>query len=98
MKLKLSILSVLLLVCSLSSGQYNTGNTQYIFNPMLINPAFAGGNDALNVSLFYGTKWVGVEGAPKTMAFSVDAPVFRRALGLGLTLVNDDYAVTRENQ
>ena len=98
MQFKLSILSGLLFVCLLSSGQYNTGNTQYIFNPMLINPAFSGGNDALNVSLFYGTKWVGVDGAPTTMAFSVDAPVFKRALGVGLLLVNDDFGVTKENQ
>ncbi|WP_430934243.1 PorP/SprF family type IX secretion system membrane protein [Saccharicrinis sp. 156] len=97
MKKALTILSTLLIMCFDCNGQNDVGNSRYIFNPMSINPAFAGGNDALHFSLFYGKKWIGVEGAPKTMAFSLDAPVFNQTLGLGLMIESDDYGVTNEN-
>lgn len=72
--------------------------TQYVLNPMSINPAFAGGQDALNVSLFYGKQWTGIEGSPESMAFSIDAPLVNQKLGLGLMLTNEQFGVSKQNE
>ncbi|MGQ1785688.1 PorP/SprF family type IX secretion system membrane protein [Saccharicrinis sp. GN24d3] len=90
------VLLIVVLAGRLCKGQDYTLNTQYILNPMSINPAYAGGNNALNLSLYYGKKWIGVEGSPQSTAFSVDAPFLHQKLGLGLMLVSDDYGVTNE--
>lgn len=98
---KCRIVGLLLIIFSAGSiceGQYYSMNTQYIHDPLRINPAYAGGNEALNLSLFYGKKWIGMDGSPETMVFSADAPLFKQKFGLGLTLISDNYEGKRENQ
>jgi type IX secretion system PorP/SprF family membrane protein len=65
--------------------QYNL----YQFNQMIINPAYAGARDNLNVVAANRQQWVGFEGAPKTTCLSLHGPVLKKNLGLGLTVVND---------
>jgi type IX secretion system PorP/SprF family membrane protein len=79
-------------------GQQVPVTSQYMFNPMTINPAFAGSREALNLASFYRLQWAGLKGAPETLTLSVDAPVADKKLGLGLMLVNDKIGVTNENQ
>ena len=95
------IVALLLIVFSavgICEGQYYSVNTKYIHEPMQINPAYAGGNGALNLSLFYGTKWIGMEGSPETIVLSADAPLFKQKFGLGMVLTSDSYEGERENQ
>ena len=102
-EIKQFIIRALILVVVLLSfnvkafGQSNENFTQYVLNPMSINPAYAGGQEALNVSLFYGKQWVGIEGSPQNMAFSIDAPLVNQKLGLGLMLANEQFGVTKQN-
>jgi type IX secretion system PorP/SprF family membrane protein len=62
--------------------------TQYRFNAMVINPAQAGAQNQIDASFLNRWQWVGVPGAPKTMSFSLNAPI-KENFGLGLTFVND---------
>ncbi len=80
------------------SAQSTVEFTQYVLNPMSINPAYAGGQDALNVSLFYGKQWAGIEGSPKNMTFSADAPFANHKLGLGIMLTNERFGVSKQNE
>lgn len=66
-------------------AQYNL----YQFNPLIINPAYAGSRDAINATASVRNQWAGFEGAPRTVAASVHAPVLNRNIGLGFTLYND---------
>ncbi len=68
--------------------------SQYMFNTMLINPAYAGSRDVLSLNALYRKQWVNVPGAPETMTFSADAPIKKEKMGLGLTLFNDKIGVT----
>ncbi len=79
-------------------GQQVPVTSQYVLNPMTINPAFAGSREALNIASFYRVQWAGINGAPETMTLSLDAPVDNKKLGLGLMIVNDKIGVTKENQ
>lgn len=87
------LLLTLLLVLTLSSGyaQQNVQFSQYIFNELAVNPAYAGYKEEWTGHLLYRSQWVGVTGAPKTATFSVDGltDFDRKNTGLGLQITND---------
>jgi len=70
--------------------------SQYLFNGLVINPAYAGSRDALAANLTYRQQWVGFDGAPVTQLISVHAPLARRKVGVGLLLYNDRIGVSNE--
>lgn len=85
-----------LLIGSCLCGQHTPLTSQYLFNGLVINPAYAGSRDALAANLTYRHQWVGFEGAPVTQMLSVHAPIGRRKLGLGLLVYNDRIGVSQE--
>ena len=68
--------------------------SQYVFNGMLINPAYAGTREVVNAVALYRNQWVNVPGAPKTGVFSIDSPVKNQKVGIGMNLVVDKIGVT----
>src|SRR5690606_8825259 len=62
--------------------------TQYMYNTMAINPAYAGSNGPLEASLLHRSQWVGIDGAPKTQSFGLHGKLGKR-VGLGLNALND---------
>ncbi len=67
--------------------------TQYMFNSLSFNPAYAGSKEYLSVGLLYRNQWLDVEGAPESQTFTIHSPVNDR-IGLGLSVFNDDIGVT----
>lgn len=65
--------------------QFNT----FMFNTLLVNPAYAGSRDALSLSLVARQQWVGFDGAPSTQAFSLHSPLKNNHIRLGLEAEND---------
>lgn len=63
--------------------------TQYMFDPITINPAFSGTTNMLNVNTLTRLQWVGMEGSPKTFSLTSHMPVNGRDIGLGVTLLTD---------
>jgi type IX secretion system PorP/SprF family membrane protein len=78
------------------AGQLAPVTSQYVLNPLSINPAFAGNRGALNIAAFYRRQWTGIPGAPETMTLAADAPFFDSKLGLGFIITNDKIGVTKE--
>jgi len=92
--MKTSALSILfLLLCTLVQGQQDELFTQYFYNKLVINPAYAGSRDAVSATAFYRTQWVGFEGSPKTQSVSIHAPVFSENIGLGLSFIRDQIGI-----
>ena len=79
------------------SAQQDSQYTQYMYNTIAINPAYAGSRGALSVFGLYRTQWVGLDGAPETSTFSINTPLNNSNLGLGVSLVNDKIGPTNEN-
>ncbi len=77
-------------------GQHTPLTSQYLFNGMAINPAYAGSREVLSTTLTHRQQWVGFEGAPITQNLSVHAPVRRSPVGLGLMVFNDRIGVSNE--
>ncbi len=70
--------------------------SQYMFNMMALNPAYAGSRDVMSATGLYRNQWLNVEGAPKTMTFTLDAPINKERVGLGLQLYNDQIGLQNE--
>jgi len=62
---------------------------QYYFNPILVNPAYAGTRGMLSMVGVHRSQWVGFEGAPSTQSFAIHSPTRRKNMGIGLQLMND---------
>lgn len=90
------ILSVLTLLSIHSFyGQQDPQYTQYMYNMNVVNPAYAGSHETLNVGLLYRTQWVGLDGSPETYTIALDAPV-RKKIGVGLSLIADKIGPVKE--
>jgi type IX secretion system PorP/SprF family membrane protein len=70
--------------------------TQYMFNEMFINPAYAGTREAISLTAAYRNQWVGMDGAPVTQTFSAHAPLGGKKLGIGLAILNESIGVTHD--
>ncbi|PAM91951.1 hypothetical protein B4N84_24350 [Flavobacterium sp. IR1] len=79
------------------SAQQDAQFTQYMYNTIEVNPAYAGSRGVLSAFGLYRTQWVGLDGAPETSTFSVNTPLNNSNLGLGVSLVNDKIGPTNEN-
>ncbi|WP_207424838.1 PorP/SprF family type IX secretion system membrane protein [Desertivirga brevis] len=67
--------------------------TQYMFNTLSINPAYAGSRNVLSATTLIRSQWTGIEGAPKTTTFTIDAPMNRKKVGLGLQVFKDKIGI-----
>lgn len=70
-------------------GQQDAQFSQYIFNGIYINPAYAGYRQELNMHAFYRSQWVGVPGAPQTMSMAIDGSLNENRMGLALQVAHD---------
>jgi type IX secretion system PorP/SprF family membrane protein len=68
--------------------------SQYMFNSLPLNPAYAGTQECLNASVIVRKQWLALDGAPSTQTLSVHSPVYKDKMGLGITVVNDKIGVT----
>ena len=97
-KLRLSKIIVILSFCLLFVGnslqaQQEPMYSQYMFNMINLNPAYAGNFGGDNITLLYRMQWVGVDGAPKTGTVSWDRRNVDSNVGYGLQLYNDRLGI-----
>lgn len=91
------LLFALMFTGVLSYAQQDAQFTQYMYNTININPAYAGSRGALSMFALHRTQWVGLDGAPVTNTVSINTPLNASKLGLGVSLVNDKIGPTTEN-
>lgn len=91
------IITFLLLCCNISflCGQGRTLTSQYLYNKLSINPAYAGTNNSLDFTLLHRSQWQGIKGAPTQQILSVNFPKIKDALGIGLNINHLTYGITQ---
>lgn len=95
MKKSYSISFMLLLLSTLQLfGQQDAMYSQYMFNTLAINPAYAGSRDVLSATALMRSQWVGVEGAPQTETLSFDTPLRNKRIGMGVQMFHDKVGIT----
>lgn len=81
---------LVLVLCSMSaSAQHYPTFSQYIINGLAINPAYAGRNSVMDITMSHRRQWLGFNGSPVTTAFSLNTPLRQKAIGVGMTVVDD---------
>lgn len=88
-------LTLLLLSLSLSTiAQQDLQVSQYMFNHLLLNPAYAGSQDYMMATLLYRKQWVDFKGAPETQVASLHGPLGLTRFGWGALISHDKIGVT----
>lgn len=78
-------------------SQQDSQYTQYMYNTVNINPAYAGSRGALSVFGLHRSQWIGMDGAPETNSFSINTPIPSTNIGAGISFINDKIGPTNEN-
>lgn len=78
------------------SAQQDYQFTQFNFNKLALNPAYAGSDNLISLTSLYRRQWSGLEGAPQTISFAAHAPVFHNRVGLGLLVYDDRLGVSKD--
>jgi type IX secretion system PorP/SprF family membrane protein len=92
------LLILLLLITSVAHAQQDPLYAQYILNPLVINPAYAGLNSNMSVMVGYRTQWTGLEGHPQTLNASAHTSLVDNKVGAGILFSNDQIANMTNNE
>lgn len=77
-------------------GQQDPMLSQYMFNGLFLNPAYAGSHKFFQSTLIYRKQWVNFNGSPQTIVAAVDGPLQNNKMGVGLIIMNDQIGVTNQ--
>ena len=86
---KIVLITILIAGFFQAFAQQDPQYSLYMFNPLAVNPAYAGSREVLSGVLVHRSQWVGLDGAPETQAFAINSPLRNKKMGLGLQIVND---------
>jgi type IX secretion system PorP/SprF family membrane protein len=87
-------LFILMALASASSAQQQVMFTQYMFNGLALNPAYAGSHETISMTALARQQWTGLDGAPATQTFSVHSPLRKQRVSVGLLFLHDKIGVT----
>lgn len=73
-----------------SYAQQDAQYTQYMFNTMSVNPAYAGSRGQLSIAALYRSQWVGLDGSPTSQTLNLHSPIRNSRLGYGFSIFNDE--------
>ncbi|WKK78925.2 PorP/SprF family type IX secretion system membrane protein [Marivirga arenosa] len=90
---KILITIILFTIASTAFSQQKSVLSQYRFNQLIINPAYAGHKNDLTVNLLHRNQWVNLEGAPVSNIASVHTGIKDKHSGFGLTFVDESIGV-----
>lgn len=99
MKRRLGNITLIALLSCLSlgmHGQYSNTTSQYMFNGLVLNPAYAGAGNVTTINLNYRNQWTGLSGAPVSQVISTHSPWKRSPISIGGILSHDKIGVNSD--
>ena len=91
----LMLLAVMLFAYQESIAQTEPMYSQYMFNMLGVNPAYAGSREASSFNFFQRSQWIGLQGAPQTTSFSFDQSILNKRAGWGIQFYDDKIGVEK---
>ena len=76
-------------------AQYSPLLSQYMFNPVALNPSFTGSENAMSIIGSFRAQWLGVPGAPTTESLTFHAPLKKYNSSIGFNLYGDQIGVDK---
>ena len=96
---KLLLLSAIVITaCAEVEAQVDPLYAQYLSNPMLINPAYAGLNNNMNAGISYRKQWAGFQGSPTTYNVNAHTSLLDNRMGLGIIVLKDEVGVNSNTE
>ncbi len=93
----LFLISSICLLSTIAYSQQDAQYTQYMYNTISVNPAYAGSRGVMSITGLHRSQWVGLEGAPRSQTLGFHTPLGQsQKVGLGVSLVNDEIGPTQE--
>lgn len=91
MKLLKKISSLFIVIFAMSNvfAQQDPQYSQYMFNQLAINPAYAGSKEVLSTTAFIRSQWTGIEGGPQTESLTLHGPMKGKKVGFGFAVIAD---------
>jgi len=86
---------IILWGATILSAQSDVQYSQFIFNKLAFNPAYAGSKEAMTLAAIYRHQWQGIEDAPRTLNVQVHSPFAKNRNGLGLAITADKIGHTK---
>ncbi len=78
-------------------AQQDVKYSQFIFNKLSFNPAYAGSKEALTLASIYRYQWEGIDNAPRTLNVQAHTPFANNRNGVGLSLTTDKIGLTQNS-
>jgi type IX secretion system PorP/SprF family membrane protein len=82
----------------MSSAQQELQISQYMFNGLFLNPAYAGTHPYWSGTILHRSQWLNFPGAPKTNLLAVDGQLKDKRMGLGFMVTNDNIGLNKINE
>ncbi len=97
--MKKNLLLLLLVILGMNAvAQQDPLYSQYILNPLLINPAYSGMTTDLNASAMYRKQWAGFEGSPVTFNANAHMALAKNKMGVGLIILQDQIGADKTTE
>ena len=96
--MKRLIIGLLVLVGNEVFAQQDPIYSQYMQNPLVINPAYAGSYNMACINVSSRRQWLGLQGAPLTNVLSAQTSFYENKLGAGLVLTNDRFGISNNTE
>lgn len=95
MKKLFFIMSLVVVALTDALGQQVPLYSQYMYDPMIYNPAKTGWEGRYNLNFIYRRQFAGIKGGPETRAFTFDMPVMSNKAGIGAYVFDDQTNIFR---
>lgn len=92
-----ALIGLVFLATGTATAQQLPQFTQYMFNTISVNPAYAGSRDGINMTALHRNQWSGLEGNPTTSTFSFHTPLRDDRIGLGISYISDELGFESTN-
>lgn len=87
---------IILAACGSLKAQQEAQFTQFMYNKLYLNPAYAGARGVPSVTAIYRSQWVGFEGAPQSILASFNGPFLSKRVGVGATISHLKIGLQRD--
>lgn len=91
-------IALLMAACVSLTAQQEAQYTQFMYNKMYLNPAYAGARGVPSLTAIYRNQWAGFDGAPQSMLASYNGPFLSKRVGIGATISNLRVGLQRDFQ
>jgi len=92
--MKKLIVILALFTGSAAMAQQDALFSQYMFNKLVLNAGYTGSREVMSADLMDRYQWVGIDGAPKTITFSMHTPLRNDHIGIGFYVYSDQIGPT----